>query len=342
MKMLKVMTVAGVVVGGAFVSQCNRNKNVSKLNESSVVALLSSDGVWKQVASDPYQILPTTQVSLWSFSSTKILGVSNPSPDVLAGRAASTIIDNQNIIKRFDKLVHPNGICLAGRWVIDQESIYTGFFKKGTNAPFIGRASSAFSETTRENYRAFGLAGKIFMEPTGSKNPKDYATANFFTIDDLAGTKASSFGDVALSNEPALTAANAFDQGTAFGLVAASTVVAFKAADSNPGIRQLYQISELGMKFPATAITPKWMHIKRISKLKSARPDFRHELRVDQTPEKSNFEGNLEFQISVSGTSQENMLPIGKIIIDRSVTSDTCDHRLHFNHPKFRDDLNIR
>ena len=34
--------------------------------------------------------------------------------------------------KGFRRLVHPNGVCLIGQWTIDQDTEYSGYFRKGS------------------------------------------------------------------------------------------------------------------------------------------------------------------------------------------------------------------
>src|SRR5205807_8505365 len=52
--------------------------------------------------------------------------------------------------------------CFAGNWEITQDSPYSGFFRKGSQALMIGRLSAASPVTSRGEKRAFGFAGKIF------------------------------------------------------------------------------------------------------------------------------------------------------------------------------------
>lgn len=317
-----------IVAVAMFSSACLRSSQSKVMAEGH----LASPSVWSEITSDVYEALPYNTVSLWKFASSHLL----PRPDRLEKRAKDTLVDQDNIVPYFEKLVHPNGICLRGRWIVDTESPFTGAFKQGTNLPFIGRASVAFSDVRRGAYRAFGLAGKIFDESPRADTAEateDQESANFFTIDDLAGTKAGNFTDVTLSNEPATTQANLLHQGPTVVAIGGATLLAFKLADKNPGIRQLYQISELGLADKSTAVTPKWMHLNGTTPMLAEHEDFREDLAT------SNFEGPLTFAFSVSSSSQDEMTAIGRVVIEESVTSETCDHRLHFNHPPFRDDL---
>jgi len=84
---------------------------------------------WEEVKSDPYQgqKLPRTKVSvgsLYHFLKSKI--------KVAASR---TLSDHSDLLPRFDKLAHPNGVCLKGTWEITQANPYSGYFKKGQRCP---------------------------------------------------------------------------------------------------------------------------------------------------------------------------------------------------------------
>src|SRR5215475_14450761 len=60
--------------------------------------------VWAQVASDPYTSLPHETVTVGKFFSW--------TRDKLKDAAIRTISDQSDVLPHFDKLVHPNGICL--------------------------------------------------------------------------------------------------------------------------------------------------------------------------------------------------------------------------------------
>ena len=63
--------------------------------------------------------------------------------------------------------------------------------------------------------------------------------------------------------------------------------------------------------------------------------DFRDELKINNK--------KLIFNVFVANkmvNNKKNWKKIGTIILDTSVVSNSCDHRLHFHHPKWRDDLN--
>ena len=246
-------------------------------------------------------------------------------------QAASRTIDKRSdVLPHFQKLVHADGICMAGTWNITQSNPYTGYFADGSRGQIIARVSEATGHPKRGDYRAFGFAGKIYPTSDAGSAEK-YQTANFFTVDDLGGTTTAHFTKQTLTNQPPTTKNSqvlaALDKilaiGTAFGL-----------ADTHIGVRQVYEISELGLAVGARAKTPEFIAI-------SASPDtqrvdavdFRDELKLE------NYGGSMRFDIAV-GTTRDNLTKIGYIEMTDYALSGGCDHNLHFHHPKWRNDLN--
>ena len=276
--------------------------------------------VWKEVASDPYKTLPQESISfgkLFTFSK-----------NIILHDAKRTLSERSDIRKPFDKLAHPNGICLKGVWRITEASPYSGYFKKGTHASIIARASSAMSNTKRGEIRSFGFAGKIF--PNKKKNTG--YTANFFLIDDLGGTDAAHYTDVALSNAPQVSTTSEVLKNLLYALKVAS---AFKDADVHPNIRQLYEVSELDEKVKSRSITPKWMKISAQKGQAVDAEDFRDEF-IMTKGHKMVF--NI-FVTSKEKNGQKEWHKIGAITFDAAIASMSCDHRLHFHHPVWRDDI---
>lgn len=281
--------------------------------------------VWGQVTSDEYD-LPNNKISLSSLGGW--------AADKLKNSVNRTLSDRSDILPQFRKLAHPNGICLSGSWRIYNDSPYSGYFKRGSEGLIIARASSALSNTKVGNYRSFGLAGKIF--PTvNPQHSQALQTANFFLIDDFGGSKAEHFTDVNLVNEPPASTTSAVVKNLAYVLKLASV---FSKGDSNPSIRQLYEISELGEQDISQIKTPKWMKVRAANGQAFDAEDFRDELNISQRGEE------LKFYIYVASEEysegKKDWKQIGEIQFTDSVVSNSCDHRLHFHHPRWRDDLN--
>ncbi|MCB9063339.1 MAG: hypothetical protein H6622_17570 [Halobacteriovoraceae bacterium] len=279
--------------------------------------------IWQIITSDPYP-LPHYKVDsegLFKFFRSKIK------------QSATRTINNQmDLLPYFDKIAHPNGICLRGSWKITEENPYGGLFKRGTNIPIIARASTTLSNTERGTYRGFALAGKLFNQSFSDKESK-IKTANFFLIDNLTGTLAEHYTDVAMSNAPKISANKDMFSQLLYGLKVA---LSFAIADKFPGERQLYEVSSIEEK--NNYKTP-WRMILTATKGQTIDAiDFRDELDIENRP------NGLEFDISVSGKKVKGknfFQKIGKIHFTDSVVSESCDHRLHFHHPKWRDDLEL-
>lgn len=262
-------------------------------------------------------LLPHYQVTVSNFVSAGV--------NVLAQDAKRTLTDTSDYFPRIEKLVHSNGICFAGTWNIDTDTPYTGYFSKGAQGLLIARASTALSETERGQPRAFGFAGKLYptMDPTQTAD-----TANFFLVDVLMGAQRNRYLDVKLTNQPLL----GFRWSVLY--LAYRVAVAFSKADTNPGYRPLYPISELGLAPGTSAVTPKYMMLEADpSTPRNDDVDFRDELNIEKhggTP--------LLFDILVSDTtsnrSSGNWKKIGTIQLNDSTVSYGCDRRLHFHHPK--------
>ena len=280
--------------------------------------------VWNQVASNPYKVLPQYKISLGRLTSW--------GRDIILEDANRTLQEHADILPSFEKLAHPNGICMEGTWEIYKENPYSGYFKNHSKALIIARASSALSNTKSEEIRSFGFAGKLFPT-TNKKQINSENTANFFLIDDLGGTDALHYTDVTLTNEPKTSINSEVLKNIFYALKLAST---FGKVDKNPAIRQLYEISELGEKNKKNIITPKWMKVEAKAGQTVEAEDFRDELRIT-TKQKKVFLISVASKEDSQGTKAWQT--IGSITFNSSVASTSCDKRLHFHHPKWRDDL---
>jgi hypothetical protein len=276
-----------------------------------------------RVFSDPYGELPMHVITLGSF----YRGLSN----LLLRATLRTLNEPADLVPYIQKLVHPNGVALAGTWNITEKSDYTGYFSQGSRALIIVRCSTLLYKTTRGSYRGFAFAGKIFPTLDPHKRVK---TADFLTIDVLAGTKAERYTDVALTNEPPLGFNS--DVIRLLGVVLA-TFGSFIQADYNPVFRPIYPVGELGLPKGATANIPKWMMVRAWpGSGQSNEVDFRNELQIQ------NYRNNLlRFIVSVAPperllTGERNWRPLGHIDLTESIASESCDHRLVFQHPRLK------
>jgi len=230
----------------------------------------SFQDVWREVTSDPLSTLPQNTVTFGKlFTFTK---------NIIFNDAKRTLVDRRDIIEPFDKLAHPNGVCFKGVWQIDKANPYSGYFKQHSKALIIARASRALSKTKSGDIRAFGFAGKLFPTTNVKQSNKEH-TANFFAIDDLGGTDALHYTDVAMTNEPSVTTTSAVLKNMLYAL---KVTKAFSDADSHSSLRQLYEISELEEKDKSNIITPKWIKISARSGQSIDAQDFRKEFVLEK------------------------------------------------------------
>jgi hypothetical protein len=253
--------------------------------------------------------------------------------------------------KGFRRLLHPNGVCLFGRWQITEDTDYSGYFRKGSEALLIGRYSTCCTQTQRGHTRSLALVGKLFPT-TDANHTEPLRTASFFTQQDIGGERTDYINDAELRNTPDVHALRRA-RGTPILLI---TGLVFQKVDKEPAQRQLYQIAELGKADNEATRAPKFMRLLVATdqpRIEGDALDFRDEVmaqiydRGDATPKRT-----LRFDIEVTdeGSSHGSALStkvrfnnwrrIGRLTFDDAVVSYNGDFVIHFNHPTWRDDRN--
>ena len=237
--------------------------------------------------------------------------------------------NTDDLLPRDAKLLHSNGVCLSGTWEVKNPSPYSGFFKMGSKALIIARASTTLGTTDRGTKRGFALAGKIF--PT--TNPEEVVpTANFVVIDELSGTKLEHYTDSKMTNQPTL--------GFPFSAFFLALEVArtFRSADTDPGYRPVSQIAEIGRNPDENLASPQFFMVKTSSESwKNNQIDFRDEL------VQSNLgEGGLKMLFFANDFSSDpddhRWKELGEMVFQDAIISYACDRQLHFHHPKMKKD----
>jgi hypothetical protein len=253
--------------------------------------------------------------------------------------------------KGFARLLHPNGVCLVGRWQITEETPYSGYFAHGSTALVVARYSSGAGGMRRGDIRSMALVGKLF--PTVDP---DHATplrsANFITQEDIGGAQTASINAAELRNAPDVTV---FRRGLA-GTLLVRIASVFRKVDQQPTIRQLYPIAELGKPADEPTRAPEFMRLLVAPEqpvIPGADLDVRDEVmaqifdRGDPKPKRT-----LTFTIEVtddgqtSGTtfrvrrSFRSWRRIGALVFDNAVVSYNGDAVIHFTHPTWRQDRN--
>jgi hypothetical protein len=251
----------------------------------------------------------------------------------------------------FRRLLHPNAVCLVGRWRMTEPNPYSGYFAKGSEALLVARYSTCCTETRRGHTRSLSMVGKLF--PTiDPEHPAPLRTANFITQQDIGGDDSDSINTAELRNAPDVTATR---RGGGLPILLRTGMV-FGRVDQQPTIRQLYPIAELGKPAGTPTRAPEFMRLLVAPgqpTMPGAKLDFRDEVmaqifdRGDPTPKRT-----LTFVIEVTdeGTTSGNALRtrrafrnwrrIGEMVFDNAVISYNGDFVLHFNHPTWREDRN--
>ena len=251
----------------------------------------------------------------------------------------------------FRRLVHPNGVCLTGRWTINEETPYTGYFATGSTALVVARYSTCCTETRRGQTRSLSLVGKIFPT-TDPYHLEPLHTANFFTQEDIGGARTEFINDAELRNAPDTTLGN---RGAGFPLLITIGLV-FRNVDQQPSIRQLYPIAELGKPSGTATRAPEFMRLLVSSgqpRIPGREIDFRDEVMAqifdkgDPFPKRTftysielTDEGETTGPASRERRTFKNWRKVGTIVFDSAVVSQNGDRVIHFSHPTWRTDRN--
>jgi hypothetical protein len=285
--------------------------------------------VWRTLQADAYDELPEHRVGprdvrAW-FEQAALL------------RAAKRTLDTRaDLLPPFRKLVHPLGIALRGTWRITRETPYTGYFAAGREALIIARASDAIGETRPGKLRFLGLAGKLY--PTANPEHKQLLkTANFFTLENLAGSHTASFAEATLKSDllPVVPHPGSSKYAPLGTLAGAIFAWADKTVDlTRPMIRQLYPIAELAEANPERAFGPRFLKLVGTTADQAATTsDLRRELDMQRHPYGIRFEIHVGEGLRVGPKQWQR---IGEIHFTESVASRSGDTRLHFAHAPYQ------
>ena len=253
--------------------------------------------------------------------------------------------------KGFTRFLHPNAVCLVGRWEITEDTPYSGYFAGGSRALVVARYSSGAGGLRRGRIRSMALVGKLF--PTVDPNHSTpLRTANFITQEDIGGARTESINAAELLNAPNVTV---FRRGPA-GTILVKIASVFRRVDQQPTIRQLYPIAELGKPSGEPTRAPEFMRLlvaRGQPVIPGADLDVRDEVmaqifdRGDPVPKRT-----LTFTIDVTDDGMTRGTPfrvrrtfrnwrrIGTMMFDNAVVSYNGDAVIQFTHPTWRQDRN--
>jgi hypothetical protein len=254
------------------------------------------------------------------------------------------------------RLLHPNGVCLFGKWQINEEATdYTGYFQPRSEALLVARYSSCCSEVRRGRRRSLSMVGKLFPT-TDPDHAEPLPTASFITQEDLGGDTHGDIRDAEFLNAPNTTA---WRRGWGVnGLsVILLTGLVFRLVDREPSQRQLYEIAELGKPQDVPTNAPRFLKIVADRSdertIEGSDLDFREELlarmydRGVREPQR-----DLVFHIEVSDEGatrgpaffqRRHFGPwrrIGRLVFHEAVASYNGDFVIHFHHPTWRRERN--
>lgn len=253
--------------------------------------------------------------------------------------------------KGYRRLLHPNGVCLMGLWEITEETAYSGYFRKGSQALVVARYSTCCSEPQRGHTRSLAMVGKLFPT-TDPRHQQPLRTASFITQQDIAGDHTDYINDAEVRNAADV---HAWRRGSGVPVLLITGVI-FQRVDKQPTQRQLYQIAELGKAQGEPTRCPDFMRLlvaPQQPRIQGEALDFRDEVmaqifdRGDPVPKRKlifNIEVTDEGSIQGSPIAQKrafnNWRYIGRMTFDNAVASYNGDFVVHFNHPTWRDDRN--
>jgi hypothetical protein len=247
--------------------------------------------VWDVVSDGQYQTMPErVKVTPESLRRRKLLTDLTKKNGFLRAATRTLDVSDDYSTKDWDRHVHPNGICVAGKWIINQQETdggvnpnnLTGYFEKGKQGLIIARISTEGSIVSNRKTKSLSLVGKIF--PTLDVN-ETVPTASFITQDDLGGRSASegvdgvlTIADVNMRNAPDFSVSKRIESGGHDGFLSfLATKNVFDKVDLEASVRQLYRISEAGLSTDEQSVTPKFMQIN----YSGERPVFANDEKLD-------------------------------------------------------------
>lgn len=251
----------------------------------------------------------------------------------------------------FRRLLHPNGVCLTGTWMITEPTEYSGYFRQDSRGLVVGRFSVG-GPIRRGRTRSMALIAKLY--PTTDPNSQDRSRpAGLVTQQDFGGEQQEYMNDIELRNAPDT---HPLRRGLLDAMILTVTHFTFTIANLKPTIRQVYEVAELGKPDGEATRAPEFLRLlvdEAQPRIAGEGLDFRDEImaqiydRGDPEPKRE-----LVFHVEVSDDGEthgpafrerrtiRNWKRIGRLTFREAVVSYNGDFVVHFHHPGWRIDRN--
>ena len=89
------------------------SKEVTPKEEIMPTKTVNFNYLWSEISSDKLEKLPENKISFGKLFTW--------SKNIILDDAKRTLENHNDLLEPFDKLAHPNGICLKGIWSIDKQ-----------------------------------------------------------------------------------------------------------------------------------------------------------------------------------------------------------------------------
>ncbi|MEM7255375.1 MAG: hypothetical protein AAF493_28580 [Pseudomonadota bacterium] len=290
---------------------------------------ISFDDVRQVLTETPYRTLPRIEISKRSFGP-----VDGDNRLYQSAVRALTVTDDLLPPGQRPKAFQANGICYFGQWRINETSPYTGAFANRTTALAVARLSVTLSAVEFEAPRAFGFAIKLFVTDD-VKAP--VSSRNLLLKDTLIGVADRPVSARVFDNHPSIDRVPLSWRQISSGLRIRRDLTAADKAVSGCTTDITYRsVDSIARTSERQSKAPHWVRLRPASRDESgdeARLDFRTALRIHDPAKPWRWTIDVA-DWTAHGKGSAVWRRLGYLQLDDDVTSEACDSRLHFHHPR--------